>query len=300
VLRTPLRRSEWLSAITGGDVLIKIETLQPTSSYKIRGAMNAVLALRERGGDSPPLVTASAGNHGRALALAAAASGLPLTVYVPGSAPATKLIALRRSGATIVLCRDYDDAERQAKEQGARGSARFISPYADPDVIAGAGTVAREILEQAPDVEVIVVAMGGGGLASGVAIAAQGRAKTYGVEALASCPFTRSLAAGRIVPIQVDETLADGLAGNLDPGSITFDLVRRHLAAVSTVTESQITAAIAGLVSEERLIAEGAAATAFAGLLSGHIDVRGRRTAVVLSGANIDPPTLGRILTGGT
>ena len=158
--------------------MIKIETLQPTASYKIRGALNAVLRLSEAATRPPRLVTASAGNHGRGLALAAAAAGLPLTVYVPESAPATKLAALRRSGADVILSSDYDDAERRAKAHGEDGSAEFISPYSHPDVIAGAGTVGLEILEQDPEVDTIVVAMGGGGLASGVAIATAGRAQT--------------------------------------------------------------------------------------------------------------------------
>ena len=255
-----------------------------------------MLRLSEAAARPPRLVTASAGNHGRGLALAAAAAGLPLTVYVPESAPATKLAALRRSGADVILSSDYDDAERRAKKHGEEGTAQFISPYSHPDVIAGAGTVGLEILEQDPEVDTIVVAMGGGGLASGVAIATAGRAQTLGVEAAASCPFTQGLAAGRIVPIEVADTLADGLAGNLDPDTITFGIVRDQLAGIATVTEPQIEEAIVGLVREERLIAEGAAATAVAGVLSRNVDVKGRRLAVVLSGANIDPQTLGRIL----
>jgi threonine dehydratase len=276
--------------------LLKLETLQPTFSYKIRGALNAVLTCAERSDVPAALVTASAGNHGRALAHAAAAVTVPLTVYVPEGAPRVKLEAIRAAGAMLVPCRDYDDAERLAKQHAASGRARFISPYAHPDVIAGAGTIALEILEDDPQVDTIVAAVGGGGLISGLAIAAGSRARAYGVEAEASCPFTRGLAAGAIVAIDVRPTLADGLAGNLDPETITFDLVRRHVAGIVTVWEEEIRQAIAGLIREERLIAEGAAATAVAGVLAERLDLSGRRTAIVLSGANIDPATLRQIM----
>jgi threonine dehydratase len=277
-------------------VSLKLETLQRTFSYKVRGALNAVLRLAEAGSLPAALVTASAGNHGRALGDAARLAGLPLTVYVPTAAPRVKLDALARTGARVVPCTDYDEAERRAKEEGARGHALYVSPYSHPDVIAGAGTVGLEILEEAPDIDAVVAAVGGGGLISGLAIAVEGRAAAFGVEADASCPFTRSLAAGRVVPIDVRPTLADGLAGNLDPDTITFEVVRTRVAEIVTVSEEEIREAVAGLFSEERLIAEGAAGVAVAGVLARRLDLRGRRIAVVLSGANIDAGTLGRII----
>ena len=140
----------------------------------------------------------------------------------------------------MIPCRDYDEAEARAREHGARGPAIYISPYSHPDVIAGAGTVALEILEQDPRVEVIVCPVGGGGLISGTAIAAGPDVATWGVETESSSPFTQGLAAGRIVPIDVRPTLADGLAGNLDPETITFDLVRRLAAGIVTVSEPAI------------------------------------------------------------
>jgi threonine dehydratase len=270
--------------------------LQPTSSYKIRGALNAVARLSE--GATPPssLVTASAGNHGRALAYAAALARTPLTVYVPETAPSVKLDALRRSGARLVTCPDYESAERAAKKASATGAGTYISPYSHPDVIAGAGTVALEIAQDVEDLGCIVAAVGGGGLISGVAIAAPPAVKTIGVEAEASCPFARSLAAGHIVQIEVQPTLADGLAGNLDSDTITFDLVRRHVDGLAAVTENEIRSAIAGLVAEEQLIVEGAGAAAVAAVLTGKVKVRGQRCAIVLSGANIDARTLCAII----
>ena len=298
MLRTPLRRSTWLSDLTGGEILLKLETLQPTCSYKIRGAVNAVQRLVESGAGPPPLVTASAGNHGRALAQAAADAGIGLTVYVPERAPRTKLEAIRALGADLRPCRDYDDAERRAKAHGRRGDALYISPYSHPDVIAGAGTVGLEILDDRPDVDAIVVSIGGGGLISGIATAAAARGGTgvIGVEAQASCPFTQGLAAGGIVEIDVAPTLADGLAGNLDPDTVTFEVVRRLVQRIELVSEDELRRAIAGVAANERLIAEGAAAAAVACVMFRDIDTRGRTIAVVLSGANIDLDVLKQML----
>jgi threonine dehydratase len=247
--------------------------------------------VEERGGNAPPLVTASAGNHGRALACAAHAAGLRLTVYVPVTAPRTKIDAIRHLGAELKTCRDYDEAEAQAKKHAATGTALFVSPYSHPDVIAGAGTIGLEILEDRPDIESIVVPVGGGGLISGVAIAARAvsdRVSIVGVEVEASSAFTQSLAAGHVVEIEVGPTLADGLAGNLDPDTVTFDIVRALVSAVVLVDERRLQEAVAGLAREERLIAEAAGAAAPAAVLAGRIDAAGRRVAVVVSGGNID------------
>jgi threonine dehydratase len=258
--------------------------------------LNAVLRLVESNRSSrTALVTASAGNHGRALARAARTCSLPLTIYASEGAPAVKLTAMRSEGADLRLCRDYDDAERRAKEHGRSGGATFISPYAHADVIAGAGTVGLEILEDWPEVDTIVAAVGGGGLISGIAIAARESHRhidVAGVEAEASSPFTASLAAGRIVEIEVRPTLADGLAGNLDPDTPTFDLVRSNVDRIVQVSEEDLRSAIAGVVREEHLIAEGAGAAAVAALLAGRLQVRDRNVAVVLSGANIDSRVL--------
>jgi threonine dehydratase len=288
VLRTPARHSPWLSQRSGGEVFLKLETLQPTFSYKLRGATNAVARLAESGAPQGGVVTASAGNHGRAMAHACAAAGLRLTVYVPEGAPRTKIDAIRALGAETRLCRDYDEAEHRAKEQGARGIGVFISPYAHPDVIAGAGTLALEIMEDLPGVEVIVAAIGGGGLISGIAVAANGRLESAGVEVESSTPFTTSLAAGRITSIDVRESLADGLTGNLDPDSPTFDIVRAHVRRIAVVAEDDLREAICGAAHHERLIVEGAAAAALAAVATCKLDVSGRKVAVVVSGANID------------
>jgi threonine dehydratase len=277
--------------VARGEVWLKLETVQPTFSFKLRGAFNAILRLAGQGGTLPSLVTASAGNHGRAMAFAAAEAGLPLTVYAPEHAPETKLKAITALGADLRLCDDYDQAELRAKEHAMRGDALFISPYSHPDVIAGAGTIGLEIAEDVPDVGCVVVPIGGGGLISGIAVALHDAATqvlVQGVEVEASCPFTRSLAAGRIVEIDVKPTLADGLAGNLDRDTMTFDIVRRLVRTVTTIGEEELRDAVALLARHERLIVEGAGAVATAALCAGKLNLDGRKTVVVVSGANID------------
>lgn len=300
VFNPPCRRSEWLSEATGRDVRLKLEIVQPTSSYKIRGAFNAALIVRERHRDgAPPLVTASAGNHGRALAYAARALALPLTVYVAQNAPRAKIDAIRACGATLETRADYDAAEHDAKVRAGQGRDLFISPYAHPDVIAGAGTIGLELVEQFPELTDVVVPVGGGGLISGIGIAVKAlvpHVRVTGVEVAASCPFTRSLEADRIVKIEVGSSLADGLTGNLDPDTITFDLVREFVDRIVVVDEAEVAAAMAAVVDHEHLIAEGAAATGLAALASGRIELAGSHVAVVLTGANVDRDRLLHVL----
>jgi threonine dehydratase len=301
VARTPVRRSEWLSDLTGADVHLKLEVVQPTSSYKIRGAFNAALRVRERSGAAraPRLVTASAGNHGRALACAARALQLPLTVFISADAPRAKVDAIRAAGAELRECADYDEAERQAKAHAHGGDGLFISPYAHPDVIAGAGTIGLELVEDLGSIDTVVVPVGGGGLISGVAIAVKALSpstRVVGVEVAASCPFTESLAAGHLVTIEVGRSLADGLTGNLDPETITFDIVRALVDQIVVVDESPLASALAATVTHEHVLVEGAAATGPAAVIGGQIELRGT-VAVILTGANIDRERLVEILT---
>lgn len=289
-----------MSELAGADVWLKLETLQPTYSFKIRGALNAVLEITEQKGTTRPrLVTASAGNHGQGLAYAARMAALELTVYVPENAPRAKKETIRRLGAELIECVDYDEAELRAKQHAASGSALFISPYSHPDVIAGAGTIGLEILEQEPAIDSIVVPVGGGGLVSGIAIATHRSGhhpQVIGVEVEASSPFRHGLAAGRIVHIDVGPTLADGLSGNLDPDTITFDIVRRLVDQMVTVTEDHLRDAVVGVLRKERLVAEPAGAAGVAAISGGALKVKDRRTAVVLSGANIDVELLASLI----
>jgi threonine dehydratase len=301
VRRTILSESPWLSDLGGATVSLKLESLQRSNSFKLRGAFNAVIARLERGNTSGlKLVTASAGNHGRALASAAQVFQLPLVVFTPADAPQTKLAAIRRHGAELrAEGRDYDHAEILAKQFALDTGATFISPYSDADVIAGAATVALEIFEDAPLTDTLVVPIGGAGLISGVAAAAKALApvsRVIGVEVEVSCAFQTSVRAGKLVEIVPGPSLADGLGGNPDPQTITFDFVRRYVDQMVTVSETDLAAAIVGLIEHEHLIAEGAGAAATAAIVGRRVDVAGKRVAVILSGSNIDRARLTGLL----
>lgn len=303
VSRTPLVPSTWLSEVSSADVRLKLELTQATGSFKLRGALNAVLALGDRQPAVRTIVTASAGNHGTAVAWAARGSGLAVRVHVPAHAPAAKRDALRRLGADVVEAPDYDAAEENARADARARGCPYLSPYNDRDVIAGAGTIALEMLADWPDLDVLLVPLGGGGLLAATAIVASSaptplsgsRRLAIGAEAEASPVFTRSLAAGRVVPVDVQPTLADGLAGNMDPASITFSLVRDLADQVALVAENSIRLAMRGLFEHERLVAEGAAATAVGAILQGGLDLAGRRVGIVLTGRNVDPDVVRRV-----
>lgn len=293
--RTPLLPSPWLSSISDGEVHLKVESLNLTNSFKIRGALNAALRLSEGiDTDTPTIVAASAGNHGRALALATEELGLPCVIFTPKTAPEAKQAAIRRHGAILHSdCDDYDVAERRAREFAETEGATYISPYNDRDVIAGAGTIGLEIAEALPAVDVVVIPLGGGGLASGMGLALKAvapKALIVGVEVEASSPFTISLEAGKITEITPRQSLADGLIGNLEPGTITFPLVRDVVDKVVTISEEELARAMKGLASEERLIVEGAGAAATAAIMAGKASTPGQRVISMVTGGNVDLP----------
>jgi threonine dehydratase len=295
---TPLIASPWLSALAGAEVRLKLESLQVTRSFKVRGALNALSRLAERQ-PRPVVVTASAGNHGRAVAWAAERLGLAAVVFTPRSSPHAKVGPIRAHGADLrPVADDYEGAEVLAMEWAARTGAVFVSPYSHADVIAGGGTVALEVVAAWPEVEEIVVAIGGGGLISGIArlvTSERRRVRVIGVEAEASSAFSAARRAGRIVTIQPQPSLADGLGGNVEPETLTWPYIRDLVHEVVTVSEQELAASLRGLVIEEHLIAEGAGIAAVAAAAVGRITLR--KAAVVVSGANIDSPTLVRVLT---
>jgi len=301
IRRTPLVRSTWLSDLCGASISLKPEAWQRANSFKARGAFNAVIARLERPGGAPArLVTASAGNHGRGLAAAAKTFNLPLVVFTPKDAPSAKLDAIRRDGADLrPHGHDYDEAERMAKAFAAQTGAEFISPYSDTDVIAGAATVALEMFEDDPALDMLLVPIGGGGLISGMATVAKAinpRCDVIGVELDVSNAFQQSVRAGTLVEIVPGETLADGLGGNPDPDTITFAFIQRLVDRIVTVSEADLAAAVVGLVDAEHIIAEGAGAAATAALIGKQIDVRDRQVGVVVSGGNIDRARLKSLL----
>jgi len=305
VRRTPLVASPWLSELTGGRVSLKLESLQAGNSFKTRGAFNAVMARLERGEitSASTLVTASAGNHGRGLAAAAQTVGLPLVVFTPHDAPQTKLAAIRQHGATLrAEGRDYDHAELLAKHFAADTGAAFISPYSDVDVVAGAGTVALEIFEDAPDTDVVIVPIGGGGLISGVASTVKSISATrlvVGVELEVSHAFQTSVAAGKLVPIEAGPSLADGLGGNPDPETITFWFIQRLVDQIVTVSEADLKAGVVALVDHEHLVVEASGAAGVAALVGKRITVADWRVVVIVTGSNVDRARLTAMLGSG-
>jgi threonine dehydratase len=293
--RTPLVPSPWLSSMANGPVFMKNESLNLTNSFKIRGAWNAALRLSEdpsRTGQT--IVAASAGNHGRALALAAEELHRRCVIFTPKTAPEAKQNAIRRHGAVLHAdCDDYDVAEKRARAFADAEGGVYISPYNHPDVIAGAGTIGLEIVEAMPVFDVIVIPIGGGGLASGIGLAVKAAAPhalIVGVEVEASSPFTVSLEAKRITRIMPGPSLADGLVGNLESDAITFPLVKQVVDRIVTVSEGELAAAMKGLAAEERLIAEGAGAAAVAALLSGKLTAGTQRVVALVTGGNVDLP----------
>jgi threonine dehydratase len=299
VCRTPMLKSAWLSERLRVETWIKLEAVQPGGSFKIRGALNALHALRDEHPEVTTVVTASAGNHGTAMAIAARQLGLSLRVHLPATAPDAKRQGLVSQGAQLIEAADYDLAEAGAREDARTSGAPYISPYNHPDVIAGAATVALEMLEDHPSLTAIVVPLGGGGLLAGAAIVVRGHTsavRVIGAEAESSPVFTAALGAGEITPVKVHDTLADGLAGNLEPGSRTFDLVRDLVDEVALVAESSIETAMRNLACRERLIAEGAGATGVAALLQGGLTLGTGPVGVMVTGRNVDPSVLKRIL----
>ena len=280
----------------GEDVHLKLETLQPTGSFKVRGAL---AALSRAGGG--PVVTASAGNAGLGVAWAAAALGVEATVVVAETASPAKVAALAALPVGLVQHgAGYDEAEAHALELAAAG-ATYVSSYNDTGVIAGQSTIGHELDAQLAGAPVVACPLGGGSLAAGLGLWAAARpgARVVGVEAERSPAISSALAAGAITPIEVGETIADGLAGNLEPGSVTFELVRDHVAAVASASEPELEEAIRFLARAHGIVAEGAGAAAVAGVMCGRVERGDAPLVVVVTGRNIALPRLAAVLARG-
>ncbi|MBO1902313.1 threonine ammonia-lyase [Leucobacter weissii] len=302
---TPLESSRFLAESLGvPKVYLKCENLQRTGAYKLRGAYNRLVQLtpeeRARG-----VVAASAGNHAQGVAFAARELGISATIFMPLGVALPKLQATRRYGAEVRLVGDTFDATLEASRAFVEESgAMMIPPFDHPAIIEGQGTVAIEMLDAASDIETVVVAIGGGGLASGVAAAAKLRAeregrriRVIGVQAENTSAFLPSLEAGRPVTISTSPTIADGIAV-ARPGDLTFEMVRRYVDEVVTVSDDDIARAIVMLLERTKLVVEPAGAAGVAALISGKARVSGP-TAVILSGGNIDPLLLQRVIGHG-
>lgn len=293
---TPLHPSRWLSERAGVPIHLKLECWQVTHSFKVRGAVNAVVSLEEgilrRG-----LVAASAGNHGLAVAYAARLHRVPASIFVPAGAPETKKGRIRRLGADLREVEGiYDDAARAARSFASETGARLVHAFDDPAVVAGQATVALEILEELPDVRAVVVPVGGGGLAAGVGAALRARAegaRALGVQSVATRAMYDAFLAGQVVPSEDAPTLCDGLAGETEPDA--YERARLALHELRLVEEEAVGAAIRSLFEHEGIVAEGSGAVGIAAVLAGTFRLEGP-TAVVVSGGNIDGSRLARIL----
>lgn len=294
--RTPLLRSESLSRSLSGDVYLKLEALQKTGSFKIRGAYYAMYKYIAEG--YKRFITASAGNHAQGVAYAAQLHGVEATVVMPSGTPWLKVKKTMDYGAKVILWGEsYYEAEKKAMEL-LSPEVKFLHAYNDPYVIAGQGTIGVEILEDLPDVDYVVVPIGGGGLISGIAYAikrARPRARIYGVQAKGAPSVYLSLKEGRIITLESVDTIADGIAVKR-PGEITMEFIQKYVDDVVLVDDNEIADAIYFLAERSRVLAEGAGAAAVAALLAGRIEERGGRGVAVVSGGNIDATVLVRVL----
>lgn len=301
---TPVLHSNFLSQLVGHDVFLKAENLQRTGAYKLRGAFNRMSKLtaaeRKKG-----VVAASAGNHAQGVALAAKKLGIKATIFMPIGASLPKYNATKNYGANVVLeGAVFGETLVAAKAYAEKKGAIFIPPFDHIDVVIGQGTVGMEIFDQVKDVQTIIVSIGGGGLAAGVAVAAKLRAKArgkkvqvIGVQAENAASYVPSLRSGKPKQIDTKPTIADGIAV-AKPGAIPFELIKRHIDKVVTVSDSEIALAIVALAERAKLVVEPAGAASVAALMVGKVKPRGT-TVAVLSGGNLDPLLMQKIIGHG-
>lgn len=298
---TPCPESAWLSELTGTTLSLKLENLQHTGSFKERGAGNVLLQLSQEE-KARGVVTASAGNHAQAVALHARRLGIQATVVMPETTPLVKIESTRHFGAKIELYgRSYDEAAERASEIAAREQLTYVHPFDDARVIAGQGTIGLEILEQQPNVDAVVVPVGGGGLLAGVACAIKEtnpKVRVYGVESRAFPGMRRALAGDAPTSLRSGKTIADGIAVRR-VGAVAVPLVDKYADDVVLVDEEEIAEAILVLLEREKTVAEGAGAVGLAAMLHRRLDLSGRRVVVILSGGNIDVTLMARILSRG-
>lgn len=283
------------------DVWLKTENLQLTGSFKLRGAYYKISQLspqeKERG-----VIACSAGNHAQGVALGATHNGIKSLICLPAGAPISKVEATKSFGAEVCLVPGvYDDAYAKALELQEKHGYTFVHPFDDPLVIAGQGTIGLEILADMPDCDAVIVPIGGGGLISGVAFALKTlrpEIKVYGVQAAGAPSMAESVKEGKITHLDSVATIADGIAVK-EPGANTFEMVRRYVDEVVTVTDGETAAAILALIERHKLVAEGAGAVAVAAAMFNKVPIKGKKVVCLVSGGNIDVNTLSRIITRG-
>lgn len=303
-IKTPILKSNYLTKLTGQEVYLKCENLQRTGAYKLRGAFNRMSKLTA-GERKKGVVAASAGNHAQGVALAAKKLGIKATIFMPVGASLPKLQATENYGAEIVLSGAvFAETLKAAQAYSAKKGAIFIPPFDHIDVITGQGTVGLEIMNELDGVENILVGVGGGGLAAGVAVAAKLKAaaegrkiRVIGVQAVNASPYINSLKLGRPIEQQIQRTIADGIAVS-KPGAIPFALIKKHLDKMVTVSEDEIAKAIVVLLERSKMVVEPAGAVAVAAIMSGAVKLKGK-TVAILSGGNIDPLLIQKVIGHG-
>jgi threonine dehydratase len=304
VTKTPLIESNWLTELSGQPVFFKCENLQRTGAYKVRGAYNLISQLsneeKRRG-----VVAASAGNHAQGVALAAQLLGIKATIFMPVGASLPKYQATLGYGANVVMSGSiFDETNTAAKEFAQKTGAVYVPPFDHLDIVRGQGTVALEIFDQLPNVDNIVVCLGGGGLTAGVALAAKLKAeqlgrkvKVYAVQAELAAAYPPSLKAGKPLEIKTQPTIADGIAV-AKPGKVNFEIISKFVDKVVTVSEDEIAKGMLGVLERSKLVVEAGGAVGAAALLAKKLKLKGT-TAIVLSGGNIDPLLLQRVIKHG-
>ncbi len=299
VRKTDLIHSPALS--DGCEVYIKSENLQVTGSFKVRGASYKIASLSEEE-KKKGVIACSAGNHAQGVALAAKKYGIRATICIPEGAPMSKVAATRSYGANVVLVKGvYDDAYAKACQLQKEENLTFVHPFDDEDVIAGQGTIGLEILEQLPDVDAVIVPIGGGGLISGVSYAIKHlkpSCKVYGVQAAGAPSMYNSIHHRAIEELESVSTIADGIAVK-KPGELTFDCCTKYVDEIITVTDDEIATAILTLMEKQKMISEGAGATTVAAVLFHKLNLRGKKVVCLVSGGNIDVNILSRVVNKG-
>ena len=283
------------------EIYLKTENLQITGSFKVRGSyykMSRLSAEEKARG----VIACSAGNHAQGVALSAQKNGIKAVICLPDGAPISKVEATKSYGAEVCLVEGvYDDAYKKALSLRDEKGYSFIHPFDDEDVIAGQGTIALELAEQIPDLEAVIVPVGGGGLISGIAYTIKTlnpNVKVYGVQASGAPSMVNSIHDGKIETLSKVSTIADGIAVKC-PGSLTYELCRQYVDDIVTVTDDEISAAILALMEQHKLVTEGAGAIAVAAAMFGKVDIKGKKTVCILSGGNIDVTILSRVINRG-
>lgn len=304
VLRSVIRKTDLIHAPLvnpDSEIYLKTENLQITGSFKVRGAYYMMSQLTEEE-KARGVIACSAGNHAQGVALAAAKNHIKSLICLPDGAPISKVEATKSYGAEVCMVNGvYDDAYKKALELKEEKNYTFVHPFDNEDVIAGQGTIGLEILEQMPDVEAVIVPIGGGGLISGVAFAIKNlnpNIKVYGVQASGAPSMRNSIRDGKIECLDHVSTIADGIAVK-EPGEHTFQYVSQYVDEIVTVTDDEISAAILALIERQKLIAEGAGAASVAAAMFNKVPIQGKKTVCLVSGGNIDVTILSRVIKRG-